>query len=138
MLTRYRSDFGALLADILSSKTKASTKLQRYCGLFENTISAGNHDRSCLCGMLAAEVLSLGDNSAISVKGFLQDNVEFLVQVLQGGKDDGSLSVRGNVEDIASLLLATLEGGLIVARPRWARADVGVIRQLLSLFVARR
>ena len=83
LLTRYRSEFGLLLSGILASKAKARGKLQRYGALFESTLQEGNQDKSCLCGMLAAELHSLGDGAALSVKGFMQDNLTFLTKVLK-------------------------------------------------------
>ena len=138
LLTRYRTEFGSLLDGILASKAKARVKLQRYGALFEGTLQAGNHDKSCLCGMLAAEVLSLGKGQALSVKGFMQDNVTFLTKVLKEGKSDGSLVVRGSVEDVASMVLSTFEGGLIVARADGGPEQLSaIVRHLVNLLAAK-
>lgn len=138
LVTRYRADFGTLLAGILAARIKARSKLQRYGALFEETLKAGNQEKSCLCGMLAAEVFSLGDGPARSVKGFMQDNVAFLTKVLKEGKNDGSLAIRGSVEDVASMVLAALEGGLMVARADGGPDQMSaIIRNLVSLLAAR-
>lgn len=138
LLMRYRTEFDAMLADILHSNVKARTKLQRYGNLFDRTLRADNHDKSCLCGMLAADVLSLGQGAARAVREFLQDNVKFLTRVLNEGKEDGSLSVRGSVEATASLVLASLEGGLVVARADGGPEQMSsVVRQLIILLAAK-
>ena len=138
LLTRYRSEFGELLENILASKAKARGKLKRYGELFQSTLQSGNHDKSCLCGMLAAEVLSLGEGQALSVRGFMQDNVTFLTKVLNEGKEDGSLVVRGSVDDMASMILSTLEGGLLVARADGGPDQLSaIIRNLVNLLAAR-
>ena len=89
--------------------------------------------------MLAAEVFSLDDGPVRSVKGFMQDNVNFLTKVLKEGKEDKSLAIRGSVDEVASMVLATFEGGLLVARadggPRQLSA---VIRNLVGLLAASR
>jgi len=138
LVIRYRDDFGTLLSEILSSKIQARSKLQRYGALFEGTLKTGNQDKSCLCGMLAAEVSSLGDGPARSVKGFMQDNVAFLTKVLKEGKEDGSLAFRGSVDDAASMVLAALEGGLLVARADGGPDQLSaIIRNLISLLTNR-
>ena len=134
LVLRYRGEFDVLLAGIANSKVKARGKLQRYFGLFEATLQAGDQDKSCLCGMLAAEVLSLGDGSAHSVRGFFEDNVAFVTRILTEGKKDGSLTFRGNVADAASMVLATLEGGLVLARTDGGPQRMSnIVRQLLGL-----
>ena len=138
LVMRYRDDFGTLLSEILSSKIQARSKLQRYGALFEGTLKTGKQDKSCLCGMLAAEVSSLGDGPARSVKGFMQDNVTFLTKILKEGKEDGSLAIRGSVEDAASMVLAALEGGLLVARADGGPDQLSaIIKNLISLLTNR-
>ena len=138
LLVRYRAEFGVLLTEILDSRAKAKGKLLRYGALFEGTLQAGNQDKSCLCGMLAAEVFSLDDGPVHSVKGFMQDNVKFLTKVLKEGKKDGSLAIRGNVEDSASMILAAFEGGLLVARADGGPEQLSaIIRNLVSLLTVK-
>ena len=138
LLVRYRAEFGVLLTEILDSRAKAKGKLLRYGALFEGTLQAGNQDKSCLCGMLAAEVFSLDDGPVRSVKGFMQDNVKFLTEVLKEGKKDGSLAIRGNVEDSASMILAAFEGGLLVARADGGPEQLSaIIRNLVSLLTVK-
>ena len=138
LLTRYRAEFGSLLTGILASRAKARGKLQRYGELFEGTLQADNQDKSCLCGMLAAEVFSLDEGPVRSVKGFMQDNVTFLTKVLNEGKEDGSLVVRGRVEDVASMVLAAFEGGLLVARSDGGPDQLSaIIRNLVSLLATK-
>ncbi len=138
LVTRYRKDFGQLLDGILASRAKAKGKLLRYGALFESTLEAGDQDKSCLCGMLAAEVFSLDEGPVRSVKGFMQDNVAFLTKVLKEGKEDGSLVTRGSVEDSASMVLAAFEGGLLVARADGGPEQLSaIIRNLVSLLTAK-
>ena len=138
LLVRYRAEFGVLLTEIFDSRVKAKGKLLRYGALFEGTLQAGNQDKSCLCGMLAAEVFSLDDGPVHSVKGFMQDNVKFLTKVLKEGKKDGSLAIRGNVEDSASMILAAFEGGLLVARADGGPEQLSaIIRNLVSLLTVK-
>lgn len=116
VLERYRADFRLALDEILNSGIKPKTKLQRFMSLFESTISEGNNDKACLCGMLSAELLSLSEETSELVKGFLNDCREAIAQILKEGLDDGSFTVCGNVKNMSDLFLATLEGGLFMAR----------------------
>lgn len=116
LLKRYRADFGRVVQGILDSRVIGKTKLRRYFGLFHATLEAGKHDKSCLCGMLAAELYSLNEKSVELVKDFLRDNVSHIEQMLLTGIEDGSLAVQGDVPRAAEMVLATLEGGLLIAR----------------------
>lgn len=116
VVDRYRLGFQERVRSILASRASAATKLRRYFDLFGATLDAGKHDKACLCGMLAGEFLSLSDENAALVRGFLRDQTEHLEAILELGARDGSLMVGGDVSATASMLLATLEGGLLVAR----------------------
>lgn len=116
LLQRYRLHFENRLACIHGDKTTAREKLAAYMELFEQTLLAGDQDQSCLCGMLAAEVLSLCTLASDAVNGFLADNVEFVTEVLQSGIEDGSLQFSGKADAVAAVIFAALQGGLLVAR----------------------
>lgn len=135
LLNRYRDQFDRVLNEILESERNAQSKLQQYAEVFVQTLTAGSADRSCLCGMLAAEIYSLSEIASDAVNGFLCDNVSFLSKILTDGRADGSLVFDGAAEDSAGMILSTLEGALIVARgcggPKQMKA---ISRQLVSCF----
>jgi TetR/AcrR family transcriptional regulator, transcriptional repressor for nem operon len=137
LLLRYQTDFADAVNQILRSRGSGKTKLGRYFGLFQQTLQAGQHDKSCLCGMLVAEIYSLDDDGVALLRRFLRENAEYLCEMINAGIDDGSLSVRGDAAVTAEMVLATLEGALLLARcdggpKRFSR----MLQQLMMLLSA--
>lgn len=116
LLLRYRVAFGGEVEKILHSRTAGATKLRRYCALFVDTLRQGSHDKACLCGILAAELLSLEERNREELRGFLRENVRAIREILAQGSADGSLVLNGNLNTMSELILASLEGALLVAR----------------------
>ncbi len=116
LLGRYQEDFRGAVAQVLRSRGLARTKLNRYFGLFIKTLQAAEHDKSCLCGMLAAEISSLDNEGVNLIRQFLRSNVDQIREIIKEGVQDGSLSDLGDVTTTAEMVLATLEGGLLIAR----------------------
>ena len=116
LIKRYLADFDNVVRKILSSRITGKTKLKRYCGLFTETLASGSHEKSCLCGMLIAEMFSLDEEGLGLVRTFLRRNGEYIRQIVEAGVEDGSLVRQGNADSTAEMVLATLEGGLLLAR----------------------
>ncbi len=116
LLIRYRTEFKTSLDEILNSSVKPRNKLQKLMSIFENTLSKGNKDRTCLCGMLSAELFSLSDETANLVREFLNDTSDGIYKILKEGKEDNSFKIEGNLKITSDLILACLEGGLFMAR----------------------
>ena len=116
LLVRYVGAFNEVVQDILRSQVSGKTKLKRYCKLFLSTLESGKHEKSCLCGMLAAEILSLDKESLELVRSFMRGSVGYIREMIRTGVDDGSLASHSDVAGTAEMVLATLEGGFLVAR----------------------
>lgn len=113
---RYVSNFEDLTETIRQSRANGKTKLKRYCYLFLETLKSGQHDKSCLCGMLMAEVSSLNQPVLKQIREFLRGNQHVLEEIIKDGIADGSLRNQTNIKSSALLVLAALEGGLLIAR----------------------
>jgi len=113
LLQRYRVEFQRVVDDIVRSNVLGRTKLKRYFGLFVET---GKSEKSCLCGMLIAEVSSLDEAGTQEVRAFLHENIEALQKIIQQGVQDGSLADQLPVQGTAEMILSTLEGGLMLSR----------------------
>lgn len=135
LLLRYRSEFQALVDAIVRSNAKPNTKLRKFMNLFHQTISIEQQDKACLCGMLASELLTIGDEPADLVRAFLRDCHTTLVTILQQGIDDQTFCIRGKLADCADLFLVALEGGLIVARADGGAQRFTTIMRQLELSV---
>jgi TetR/AcrR family transcriptional regulator, transcriptional repressor for nem operon len=116
LLVRYQADFAEAVSQILRSRGSGQAKLTRYFGLFQETLQSGRHDKSCLCGMLVAELHSLDAEGVALVRKFLRGNIGSIREMIVAGIEDGSLSARGGIEGTAEMVLATLEGALLLAR----------------------
>ncbi len=121
LLDRYSPYFFRLFDAILDSPESPEIKLRRYCELFAATLSSGNQDKACLCGMLGAELKTLKSPLIEQVVQFYRDNQTRLVQLLQQGRDKSEFKFSGKVESMAMVIFSMLEGGLLIAR-----ADGGV------------
>ena len=137
LLERYTPSFFRLVDSILESSELAKTKLRRYCGLFEATLSSGERDKACLCGMLGAEVKTLNSTLAEQITHFFQENEIRLTKLLTQGKDEGVFGFSGDTEAMAKLIISLLEGELLIAR---VHGDVThfrlVVEQLFQLVKA--
>jgi len=116
VVERYTAYFLGLVDGIVSSKQDAATKLRRYAALFEATLCEGNQDKACLCGMLGAELSTLGSPSAAGVRRFYRENESPLARVLEGGRESGQFHFKGDAKIVAATLFSMLEGGALVAR----------------------
>ena len=116
----------------LETSESAEVKLRRYCGLFEATLSSGQQDKACLCGMLGAELKTLESPLTEQVSQFFQDNKLRLVKLLKQGQETGEFQFPGQVEAMADLIFSSLEGGLMIAR---ADGGIGRFRSLLEQLI---
>ena len=123
LLDRYNEQFCQLVEEIMTSSDSSETKLYRYCKLFEATLSSGEQDKACLCGILSAELKTLSEPLVDRITQFYRVNEVYLEQILRSGIDNGEFTFAGNPQTMAKLIFSLLEGDLLVAR-----ADGGVNR----------
>lgn len=137
LLERYRLEFLRLVDNILASTDSAEVKLRRYCELFETTLSSGEQDKACLCGMLGAEVKTLNSPLSEQIAQFYQDNELRLTQLLNEGLATGVFKFSGTTEAMAQLIFSLLEGELLIARAYQGVPHFqGVVEQLIELVKA--
>lgn len=137
VLKRYQLGFSKIVDQIVYSDLSPSTKLRRYMELFEATLQEGNHDKACLCGMLGAELMTIGSSSASLVKKFYIENEEKLVEILKQGVKQGTFKFPGDVKSTAKLIFSFLEGGLLIVRAQGNLKQFrGMTNQCLKLLGA--
>lgn len=136
LVQRYSGAFLGAVDEILASSSAPPAKLRRYCRLFEGPLQQDS-GRVCLCGMLGAELASLGHPAVAQVRSFYRENERRLGELLEEGREDGSFAFTGSPRDLAALLFSLLEGALVTVR-----ADGGVrqfraiTRQFMNLTAA--
>lgn len=116
LVRRYSLRFLALVDAFIDSPLSAPTKLERYIALFEQTLEDKSGMKVCLCGMLGAELASMGSPTVKILRNFYSDNIERLARILEEGREAGSLKFSGDAEALGGLIFSLLEGAMIIAR----------------------
>jgi TetR/AcrR family transcriptional repressor of nem operon len=113
LIVRYRSTFNEALAEIDQTAADAVEKLRRYVDLYEAVM---RNNRVCLCGMFAAEYVTLPEPMREELRHFFETNERWLSRVLTAGRHEGTLAFNGPARERARCLLGALEGTMLVAR----------------------
>ncbi len=136
LLNRYNANFLGLVDDIVTAPIDGKTKLLRYVGLFEATLSDSSGEKACLCGMIGAELATLGCPSVELVRWFYQENERRLTQILVQGREERIFRFKGDAGQVAKMTFALLEGGVLIARSRDCNAYFADVRDgLLKLLL---
>ena len=137
LLKRYNTYFLGIVDGIISQEISASKKLAKYADLFEATLCNGKNDKACLCGMLGAELASLGSASAELVRTFYSENQSELARILDEGLESGEFVFRGKSKATAALIFALLEGAVLIARAGGGQRQFKMIRNQLFTLLGR-
>ena len=126
VIQRYSTYFLGVVDSIVESGKDSVAKLRAYLGLFEGTLREGKQDKACLCGMLGAELATLGSPGVSGVRRFYRENEARLARILGEGREEGLFHFRGEPALVAAVVFSLMEGGALVARadggPRRFRA----------------
>jgi TetR/AcrR family transcriptional repressor of nem operon len=88
-------------------------KLRAYVDIYAGVL---RNDRMCLCGMLAADYVTLPEPMKSAVTHFFEANERWLATVLEQGRAAGELQFAGSPLEVARFLVSSLEGAMLVAR----------------------
>jgi TetR/AcrR family transcriptional repressor of nem operon len=113
LIERYERNFLAALEGIDAQARTAAEKLRRYAAIYGSVLQ---HDRMCLCGMLAAEYGTLPEEMRTRMRHYFEANERWLVAVLKQGKKEKSLRFSGSPVETARALVGSLEGAMMLAR----------------------
>ncbi len=123
---RYRQRFGEALIDLESQTDDTVLRLEHYADLYARQLS--QHGRMCLCGMLAAEYATLPAGVQDKVRGFFDEQREWLARTLSGERWPCA-----EARNVADAFLAGLEGALLVSRTDGSTARFrGIARVLID------
>jgi TetR/AcrR family transcriptional repressor of nem operon len=135
LVERYRQRFLEALAAIDRAGGNAPRRLRSYARIYEDVLAK---NRMCLCGMLAADVVTLPESVRAPLRGFFDDSETWLTELLESGRRSGDFGFAGKARDQARLLLASLEGAMMVARSYRDEARFrAATRRLVANLVAR-
>jgi TetR/AcrR family transcriptional repressor of nem operon len=113
LIARYAERFAAALADLDAAGSAAPVTLEAYVDLYAQVLS---QQRMCLCGMLAAEYLTLPPAMQRGVTAFFDDSSSWLRSVLDRGRQEGTLSFPGAASASAAMVMGGLEGAMLITR----------------------
>jgi TetR/AcrR family transcriptional regulator, transcriptional repressor for nem operon len=113
LIIRYADRFGTALAALDAAGAGAPAALEGYVDLYAQVL---RRQRMCLCGMLAAEYLTLPPAMQARVTGFFEDSSAWLQAVLERGRQEGSLRFTGAAADSAAMVIGGLEGAMLISR----------------------
>jgi TetR/AcrR family transcriptional regulator, transcriptional repressor for nem operon len=113
LIERYERSFLQALDAIEQTSADAGEQLRRYVEIYLGVL---RNDRMCLCGMLAAEYVTLPKPMKVELKHFFDENERWLVAVLEKGQATGTLRFNGSAREVAQLLVGSLEGAMMLAR----------------------
>lgn len=113
VVDRYTGRFQSALDELDRGAPDAAAKLVGYTRLYAEVL---RQHRMCLCGMLAADYLTLPEPMRSAVLDFFQRNEKWLTAVLDQGAEDGSLHTTESTASAASTMIGAIEGAMLVAR----------------------
>lgn len=110
VVRRYRERFISYLAKIARDGKNLSDKVSRYAKLYEAVLQ---EDRLCLCGSLASDIETLPDVLRKEIRGFFEDNVEWLSRILSSNYS--SLNNK-RLRNVSWQIISSLQGAVIMAK----------------------
>ena len=132
LIARYSSKFASRLKAIDEAYADTKSKLDGYICIYAEALAQG---RMCLCGMLAAEYLTLSADMQAAIRDYFEQNETWLSRVLDQGKTEGSIEFAGGSADTARMIISGLEGAMLLSRPygdveRFTAVAASLLRKL--------
>ncbi len=103
------------VTQLAEAEPDAATQLRAYAGYWERCI-LDNSAPFCVAAMLAAELPSLPEELALSVRAHFADLTGWLAQILALGVRQGSVSLLGSPAEEADAFMSAIYGAMLSAR----------------------
>ena len=108
----YAAEFNAQVNTI--DAASSVERIVAYAGLYAAAARSG---RTCLCGAIAAEWASVGEQAQAEVEQFFSQQIAWLRTEIRRGQRVGQVRTDGvNPLKLARTVFATLQGSLLLAR----------------------
>ncbi len=131
LIENYTQSFQAQLNQIDEHKRNLKSKLRAFVQIFEDVLE---NDRLCLCGMMAAEVNGLDEQSKALLKEYFLMAEQWLTLQLKQHKEELSSPLSNN--KLARVIMSGLEGAILLDRvdggSERIRAQHDLIKSLIS------
>lgn len=115
LVSRYRAEAEAGLAELESLVSDPADQLRAYAGFWEKCISDGSLP-FCICALLASELPILPKEVALEVKAHFRLLSMWLTSVLERGVQQGRLQLTSAPRVEAEAVMATVHGAMLSAR----------------------
>lgn len=112
LVDRYRENFLSALNRIDEQFPDTRSRARAYVAIYTSVVA---QQRMCLCGILAAEFMTLGQRMQARVQRFFEDNESWVSELLASGRARGELRYDGAPAQAARFLIEALEGGMLLA-----------------------
>jgi len=111
IIINYTTQFSEQLDQIDIEKSSPQQKLEAFVKIFEKTIKA---DKLCLCGMMAAEISSLHEESRLLLKKYFLLVENWLNKIFTQHQE--SLTIDIKPRELAKIVMSGLEGAILIDR----------------------
>ena len=114
LIRRYHKQFVDTLRQIGQGESRPENRLAAYMELFSDLSSRG--ERLCLFDVFSADAASLSEDVQAEIRSFYDTNVDWIANVIEGGRQAGSFAFSGSSPEMARGIFALLEGEILVRR----------------------
>lgn len=115
LVSRYREEAAAGLAQLESHVSDPAEQLRAYLGFWEKCIADASLS-FCVCALLASEIPMLPEAVASEVKAHFRFLSAWLTSVLERGAQQGRLHLASAPRVEAEAFMATVHGAMVSAR----------------------
>ena len=111
IISNYTQQFNEKLVDISQKKISPLKKLESFIQIFEGVV---NDNKFCLCGMMAAEVASLQDESRKLLDHYFTTVEDWLCEIFKDSKEQLCIDIKPR--QLARIVMSGLEGAILIDR----------------------
>lgn len=130
LMQRYRAGLDDLLASLDQRRTSAKARLLGLMDAYAETEAQG---AICLCGSLASDQETLGEDLSQAVTDYLDSTLSWVEATLEAGAKSGEFDLAAKPAakpaDLAASLVASLQGALLLSRAADRGSIVGRVRR---------
>jgi len=137
LVSRYREDAEAGIADLERRVSDPVEQLRAYTGFWEGCISDASAS-FCVCALLASELPVLPEEVAREVRGYFRSLSAWLTSVLERGARQGSIQLTSTPRVEGEAFMATVHGAMLSARAYGDPKMFGIITTPLLDRLSRR
>ncbi|WP_086932307.1 TetR/AcrR family transcriptional regulator [Agarilytica rhodophyticola] len=111
IIDKYSITFNELLQEIDQRETKLQGKVDAFIEIFEDVLKA---NKFCLCGMMAAEVITLDSRSRDLLQKYFHQVEDWLSNIFEKHKDQ--LNTQISPKSLSKIIVSGLEGAILIDR----------------------